>query len=91
MEKTKQPRLTLEEKIRLTELSEHASDLIVDIMDEPLPAARIPTLKDLDFIETLNKIYRMSPLLADGYTAVTGKDCGCDNRQRWLNAHFPLK
>lgn len=30
-------------------------------------------------------------LLADGYTAVTGKDCGCDDRQRWLNARFPIK
>jgi len=30
-------------------------------------------------------------LLADGYTAATGKDCGCDGRQRALNARFPLK
>jgi hypothetical protein len=30
-------------------------------------------------------------LLADGYTALTGKDCGCDGRQRWLNERFPIK
>ena len=30
-------------------------------------------------------------LLADAYTAVTGKDCGCDGRQRWLNQKIPFK
>ncbi len=27
--------------------------------------------------------------LAHVYTQVTGQDCGCKQRQAWLNQHFP--
>lgn len=27
--------------------------------------------------------------LAEGYTRITGRDCGCKARQEWLNRWFP--
>lgn len=60
-------KLSLEEKTKLIELSEKASDLLVGTIDEPLPKTRTPTQNDIEFKEILSKIYQICPLLSDSY------------------------
>lgn len=60
-------KLSLEEKATLTKLSERASDLLVDMINEDLPSKEKPTKKDLEFEQLLSQIYKVSPLLSDSY------------------------
>jgi hypothetical protein len=60
-------KLSLEETTKLIKLSEKASDLLVRIIDEPLPKTRTPTKNDIELNEVLSKIYLISPLLSDSY------------------------
>jgi len=60
-------KLSLEEKTKLIELSEKASDLLVGIIDEALPKTKTPTENDVRFKKILSKIYQICPLLSDSY------------------------
>ena len=61
-------KLNLEKKLRLIKLSERASDLLVEIIDESLPKTKAPTKRDVEFKEVLSRIYEICPLLSDSYT-----------------------
>lgn len=41
-----------------------------------------------DCVEVLTHLIGADKV-AEFYTKVTGKDCGCRGRQNWLNEHFP--
>jgi hypothetical protein len=41
-----------------------------------------------DCVEVLTHLIGADKV-AEFYTDVTGKDCGCRGRQNWLNEHFP--
>jgi hypothetical protein len=43
--------------------------------------------------DTVAKVTHATRLdkLAHLYTKITGKDCGCKNRQEWLNRIFPYE
>lgn len=59
--------LKKQEKKKLIELSEIASDLLVEIMDEKPPQVRKPTKNEIEFQKTLHQIYNICPLLFDSY------------------------
>ena len=60
-------KLTLAEKIELTNLSEKASELLIKILEEKITVKEIPTKNDLEFKRMVNQIYQISPLLSEGY------------------------
>ena len=59
--------LGAEDSIKLKELGEQASDLLVDIIDEELPDSKEPTKLDAKFNQVLTQIYQICPLLSDSY------------------------
>ena len=61
-------KLSLEQKSNLIKLSEKASDLLINIVDEDLPSVKQPTNRDLEFKKILAQIYQICPLLSDSYT-----------------------
>jgi len=61
-------KLSLDEKLNLVKLSERASDLLVNIIDEDLPSVQQPTNRDIEFKNILSQIYQICPLLSDSYT-----------------------
>lgn len=60
-------KLSLEDKTKLIILSERASELLVEIMNEENPKERIKTKADINFQNTLSKIFYICPQLSDGY------------------------
>jgi hypothetical protein len=56
-----------EKKVKLKYLSEIASDLLVEIIDEALPKEKVPTRNDLNFKRVINNIYGLCPALSDSY------------------------
>ena len=60
-------KLRTEEKEKLIRLTETASNLLVNIIEETLPSIKQPTKKDIEFNQILNQIYPISPLLSDSY------------------------
>lgn len=63
-------KLSLEEKSSLIKLSEIASDLLVNIIDEDLSSVQQQTNRDIKFKNILSQIYQICPLLSDSYTAM---------------------
>lgn len=59
--------LSREETSKLVALSETASELLVDILEEELPSQRVPTKNDLDFKKIIEQISPLCSLLAESY------------------------
>jgi hypothetical protein len=60
-------KLSLEKKAELSFFGIRASNLLVEIIDEPLPKEKIPTRRDIEFKEILAQINSICPLLSDSY------------------------
>jgi hypothetical protein len=60
-------KLSLEQRTMLSLLGIRASNLLIEIIDEPIPSEQKPTERDLQFKEILKQIYGVCPLLSDSY------------------------
>lgn len=63
-------KLSTEEKSNLVRLSERASNLLVDIIEENLPSVQQPTNPDIEFMKILSQIHKICPLLSDSYISM---------------------
>ena len=67
---------------------QHTKNPVQSIEDQP---GYIPESRGVG--DTVAKMTHAIGLdkLAEAYTKITGKPCGCGKRQEWLNEHFPYK
>lgn len=60
-------KLSLENRTNLIKLSERASNLLVEMIDEDIPSAERSTKREEEFEHVLSQMYKICPLLSNSY------------------------